>query len=136
MKVNNLGCYFEKGIRFNQDLRTGQKSGIPIARLKIAGSKEAPFAPQTHQSNRQPLQRKINRRLSFLHVKSFLLIHSPVFFFFRRIINVETPNQIAAWMSPPNSASRGVDMVPPAAITIPTTKPMRAQNLGFEVFIT
>jgi hypothetical protein len=29
-----------------------------------------------------------------------------------------------------------VDMVPPAAITIPTTKPMRAQNLGFEVFIT
>ena len=46
MKINNLGCYFEKGIRFNQDLRTGQKSGIPIARLNIAGSKEAPSAPQ------------------------------------------------------------------------------------------
>ena len=46
-------------------------------------------------------------------------------------MKVETPNQIAAWMSPPISASRGVDMVPPAAITTPTTKPMRAQNLGF-----
>lgn len=50
-------------------------------------------------------------------------------------MKVETPNQMAAWISPPISASKGVVMVPPAAITIPTIKPISAQNLGFEVFI-
>ena len=51
-------------------------------------------------------------------------------------MKVETPNQIAAWMSPPKIASKGVAIVPPAAKTIPKIKPISAQNLGFEVFIT
>lgn len=46
LRINNPGFYFEKGIRFSQDFNTGQKSGTPIARLKMAGSKLAPSAPQ------------------------------------------------------------------------------------------
>ncbi len=32
-------------------------------------------------------------------------------------------------------ASNGVEMLPPAAITTPTKKPIIAQNFGFEEFI-
>ena len=70
-EVNNLGCYFENGTRFNQDLRTGQKSGIPIARLNRAGSKALRLFPQEALMRSNIPPKKKNPPIPLLAIEVF-----------------------------------------------------------------
>lgn len=134
LKINNLGCYPPKLILFSQVFSVGQNIGIPIARLNRAGSNRLRSLPQDEANNRITPPKKKNPPTTLRII--LRVVYPSDFLLFRLIMKLEIPNQIAAWISPPTRASSGVSIVPPAARRMPKMKPMSAQNLGFEVFIT
>ena len=92
MKVNNLGCYFENGIRFNQDLSTGQKSGIPIARLNRAGSNALRLFPQEELMRSKIPPKKKNPPITLLAIEVFFTSSFTRFLILILSINNESRN--------------------------------------------
>lgn len=91
-RVNNLGCYFENGIRFNQDLSTGQKSGIPIARLNRAGSNALRLGPQEELMRSNIPPKKKNPPITLLAIEVFFTSSFTCFLILILSINNESRN--------------------------------------------